>query len=303
MRRKRGCIVGTGHVAGTIVCIALASMAWLMNRPISTVITKYSSRPSAVFKRLPLCDKVIQHRDAVLKRWSADPTSSVCDTFSANFPSLGGPGCPCPCTINDSMSAASVYWSDIYTWPPELLDRSSAAVELLQTFGPLIHSDAAADPAKSKLRLVFSYHCCVGKPNWPTIKSVADAYPWRPIRVFLTRLTCIISDSFGTVSLVLPLDVESSTLLEDEAAHYEVALDSRGISQIPHSRLQAHHITLATVNASLFRVADAITAVNARFPVWSDSGIVLERARCHRCDTLVARQSAKKLPKNPQSKR
>ena len=235
----------------------------------------------------PLCVVVEGHRADVLRRWSDANVPAVCPSFGANFPSLGGPGCPCPCEINDSMSSATVYWADAHTWPDELTRYAMAAVEVLRGFGPLLTTDAL------RLHLALSYHCCVGKRMWPVIKQVADSFPWRRIPVSFAPLVCAVSGLPDTVSLVLPVDAGSSQALEEEAARYEAALAAQRVAHVPHSRLQPHHITLATVNATLFRVADAVAAVHAEVSV---GGLQLElsRPRCHRCDTLVERQRKKK---------
>lgn len=238
----------------------------------------------------PLCVEVEEHRADVIRRWSDANVPAVCPSFGANFPSLGGPGCPCPCEINDSMSSATVYWADAHTWPAELSRRVLAAVEVLRGFGPLLSTDAL------RLHLPLSYHCCVGKRAWPVIKEVSDSFPWRRIPVAFAPLVCAVSGLPDTVSLMLPVDAASSQALEEEAASYEAALTAQGVAHVPHSRLQPHHITLATVNATLFRVADAIAAVNAEVSV-GGMRLELSRPRCHRCDTLVERQRRKKSGK------
>lgn len=194
------------------------------------------------------------------------------------------------------MSSATVYRAESHSWPSALGERAAAAAALLREFGPLLSKDAAA--GRPQLHIALSYHCCVGKQHWPTIKAVADSWPWRRIQVKLAPLTCAISALPDIVNLILPLDPASSVELEEEAAYFEGALRSRGVAHIPHAHLQQHHVTLASVNATLFRVTDALTAVNARFPVWSDVPFELERARCHRCDTLVSRQEQRRGKKN-----
>jgi hypothetical protein len=275
------------------VLLVVVNVTWIGARVTNPQNKGGSSTISNTFmlsSAQPLCPAVSELRADLIRRWTTSALPRPCTTFGKHFPSLGGPGCPCPCADNAiSGSSATVYWSDAHAWPDALYEHVTSAVQLLKRFGPLKSADA--ETGRDKFRIVLSYHCCVGKRSWPTIKAVADAFPWRALRVQFAPVACAISAIPDRVDLILPLEAESSLALEEEAVAFEAALAARGVNHVPRAHLQPHHMTLAVVNATLFPVTAAIAAINAQYPAWTDtSGIELQRARCHLCDKLAARQ-------------
>jgi hypothetical protein len=241
----------------------------------------------------PLCTAASELHENVVRKWADQKQSPPC-TFSEGFPSLGGPGCPCPCVDKSvSGSSATVYWRGDHDWSLAFSEQVAAALLQLREFGPLISTDA--DHGSNRLRIVLAYHCCVGKRAWPTIKSAADSFPWRALRVRFGPLTCSVSsDAPDKVDLILPLESESSLALEEEAYSFWKHLSSHSDTYFPRARVLQHHMSLAVVNASMFPVSDALEAINANIHDWTgQKGVELHRARCHLCDKLVSRQRAR----------
>ena len=89
------------------------------------------------------------------------------------------------------------------------------------------------------------------------------------------------------VSLVLMLDEDSQSRMLKYALKSEDDFEhSTGIKKrIPHSQLQGFHMTLATVNQSLFPVRPAVDEVNRTIPpqMWHHSPVFLHKPVCRKC--------------------
>ena len=115
-------------------------------------------------------------------------------------------------------------------------------------------------------------------------------YDWKPQVVQFDRLVCAIHSTGGMVSLVLMLDDDSQARLLQYTLNSERELErGTGIKKhIPHTKLQGFHMTLATVNQSLFPVRTAVHEINRIIPpgTWHSKPVVLHKPECKKCEKV-----------------
>ena len=92
------------------------------------------------------------------------------------------------------------------------------------------------------------------------------------------------------VSLVLRLDDDSQARLLQYTLNIEREFErSTGIRKhIPHTKLQGFHMTLATVNQSLFPVRPAVDEINRIIPpgTWHSNPVILHKPECKKCENV-----------------
>lgn len=250
-----------------------------------------SEHPLTALSMFVLCPEQRRVATSVIARWTdADSkfaNAEACTTFGRNFPSLGGPGCPCPCE-NNTVSAATSYKLADHKWPPELSANMLRARNILLDFGPLRSSDISE--RENKLHMALSYHCCVPAEQLLDVKRVVDKFSWNALNLRMSRVVCAVSGITGgqptVVSIVLLPDEASSVLLEQETARFEAKLAKHGVTHVAHTSLQEHHITLATVDGDTFPCMKAIAAVNEQIKEWHPASdpVVVKQASCNKCN-------------------
>ena len=210
-----------------------------------------------------------------------------CLEYSPAYPSAGGPGCSPKCkssgkTRNSSYGA--VYLSRYNKWPMELRNNMHLAGEILKKYGPLNSLDTER---KIYLHVAVDYFCCYSPDEGTRIGDFIKSYEWESQEVSFDRLVCAIHSTKGMVSLVLLLDADSQARM----LKYVLGMESKfeqttGIKKhIPHTKLQEFHMTLATVNQTLFSVQPALEEINRTIPpgTWSSKPVVLHKPVCRKC--------------------
>ena len=231
----------------------------------------------------------------VHRRPEGPPTSTKCLEYSPAFPSVGGPGCSPKCISDGNKRNSSygvVYYNSTGGWPKELVQNIEFAGNILKKHGPLEslkYRWMKVEGLGGYLHVSLDYYCCYSTEEGVKIGEFINNYKWTPQTVRFGEVVCAIHGHGGMVSIVLMLDEESQTTLRNYALQSEADFEQMtGLKKhIPHTRLQGHHMTLATVNQSLFPVRPAIDEINRTIPPghWHPEPIVLIKdPLCRRCE-------------------
>jgi hypothetical protein len=136
----------------------------------------------------------------------------------------------------------------------------------------------------------LDYFCCYSPEEAVKIGEFINNYGWRTQEVRFDRLVCAIHSTGGMVSLILMLDNDSQASLLQYTLNSEREFErSTGIRKhIPHTKLQGFHMTLATVNQSLFPVRPAVDEINKIIPLgtWHSKPVILDKPECKKCERV-----------------
>ena len=161
------------------------------------------------------------------------------------------------------------------------------AGDILKKYDPVRSLDAERN---CYLHVTLDYFCCYSPEEAVKIGEFINNYDWRPQEVRFDRLVCAIHSTGGMVSLVLMLDDDSQARLLQYTLNSEVEFErSTGIRKhIPHTNLQGFHMTLATVNQSLFPVRPAVDEINKIIPPgkWHSKPVILHKPECKKCEKV-----------------
>ena len=208
---------------------------------------------------------------------------SKCHEYSPSYPSAGGPGCYPECQTpadgSKNFSFGVLFDKTFHNWPDDLIRNMNLAAEILKRYGPLNNLDTERS---IYLHVTFDYYCCYTTEQTATIGDfLLEKFEWKPHVVWFDRLVCAIYGVGDMVALVLKLDENSQKSLLEWALRSEKELEENtGIhKRIPHTELQEFHMTLATVNQSLFPVKPAVDEINRTIPPgkWHSSPVVLHK--------------------------
>lgn len=228
------------------------------------------------------------HPDSVNRETYRDIiAASRCVEYSPAYPSAGGGGCSPRCIPKGNEKNSSynvIFYNHTHNWPKELIQNMHKAGDILKKYGPLNSLDTERSVY---LHITFDYFCCYSPSEGAKIGAFVDAYKWTPREVWFDKLVCAIHSTGDMVSLVLMLDEESQKELLSHALESEKVFEqSTGLKKhIPHTKFQEFHMTLATVNQSLFPVRAAIDEINRIIPphTWHSSPVIVHRPLCKRC--------------------
>ena len=214
--------------------------------------------------------------------------STNCHEYSPAYPSSGGGGCSPKClSVGDKQNSsyAAVYYNSTHRWPSDLLNNMHYAGDILKRFGPVRSLDAERN---CYLHVTLDYFCCYSPEEAVKIGEFIDNYDWRVQEVRFDRLVCAIHGTGGMVSLVLMLDSDSQARLLQYTLNSEREFErSTGTRKhIPHTKLQGFHMTLATVNQTLFPVQPAVDEINKIIPpgTWHSKPVILHVPECKKCE-------------------
>ena len=222
-----------------------------------------------------------------------DLHAAMCKEYSPAYPSANGPGCSSVCQTDPSRkvltsSYALTFKNATHKWPLDFLHNMHLAGNMLKKYGVLASLDTERE---SYLHVTFDYYCCYTVEEILKIGEFLDNYHWTPHEIWFDRLVCAIHSPGNMVSIVLMMDSKSQSKLLQAALKCEQDLEKySGIHKhIPHTKLQGFHMTLATVNQSLFPVLPAIDEINKAIPpgTWSSiHPVILHKPVCWKCQTV-----------------
>ncbi len=113
-----------------------------------------------------------------------------------------------------------------------------------------------------------------------------------PHEVWFDQIVCAIHSTGDMVSLVLMLDEKSQEDMLQWALDSERDLEIKGgvHKHIPHTHLQDFHMTLATVDQSVFPVQSTVMEINRIIPpgTWHSAPVVLHKPVCNKCEKAMA---------------
>ena len=226
-------------------------------------------------------------------------------TAHAAYPSFGGGGCSPQCFSDgnkQNSSYAAVYYNSTHKWPSDLLSNMHHAGDILKKYGPVKSLDAERS---CYLHVTLDYFCCYSPEEAVEIGGFINNYDWKLAQeVRFDRLVCAIHGIGGMVSLILMLDDDSQARMLQYALNSEREFEhSTGIKKhIPHTKLQGFHMTLGTVNQSLFPVRTAVDEINRTIPpgTWHSKPVILHKPECKKCEKV--KKMLSKQEKNTKSK-
>ena len=214
-----------------------------------------------------------------------------CPHYSPAYPSAGGPGCSPKCTGRTS-SFTAVFYNDTHNWPKDLVHNMHLGVSILKKYG----TPTTLNTEHHYLHVNFEYYCCYTPEEVIKVSKFLHSYVWRPHEVRFDRMVCAVHATGGMVSIVLMLDENSQKDLLQWALDNERDLEVQtGVRKhISHTHLQGFHMTLGTVNQSVFPVQPAMKEINTIIPpgTWHSTPIILHRPVCKKCEKLVKRGKA-----------
>ena len=218
---------------------------------------------------------------------NADPRQVKCAHYSPAYPTAGGPGCSPKCIAREgekNSSYVAVFYNSTHSWPKDLVQNMHRAATILKKYG----TPSSIDTERSVyLHVSFDYYCCYTPEEAAKIGDFLNSYVWKPHKVWFDQLVCAIHSTGDMVSLVLMVDENSQKGLLQWALDSERDLEAKtGVHKhIPHTDLQGFHMTLATVNQSVFPVLPAVEEINRIIPPghWHSSPVILHRPLCKKC--------------------
>ena len=216
-----------------------------------------------------------------------DIVTGKCPRYSPSYPSAGGPGCRPECTVRDGRTNSSYgagFYNSTHSWPKDLIHNMHLAATILKKYG----SPNSLDTEKSSyLHVTFDYYCCYTPEEAAKINEFLNSYTWEPRKVWFDQMVCVIYGTGDMVAIVLMLDENSQKDLLTWALDTERDLEVKsGVRKhIPHTHLQDFHMTLATVNQSVFPVQPAVKEINRIIPPgsWHSAPIILHNPVCNKC--------------------
>ena len=219
-----------------------------------------------------------------------DLRAAMCKEYSPAYPSAGGAGCSPVCQTDPSgkqltSSVGAVFMNATHKWPLDFIRNMHRAGNMLNKYGVV---SSLNTERKIYLHVAFDYYCCYTVEEILKIGEFLDNYHWTPQEIWFDRLVCAIHRPGNMVSIVLMADSKSQSKLLQAALKCEQDLEKyTGIHKhIPHTKLQGFHMTLATVNQSLFPVLTAIDEINKAIPpgTWSSiHPVLLYKPVCTKC--------------------
>ena len=211
-----------------------------------------------------------------------------CPHYSPAYPSAGGPGCSPKCTGRRNSSFTAVFYNDTHNWPNDLVHNMHLAVSILRKYG----APTTLNTERSYLHVNFEYYCCYTPEEVIKVGKFLNSYVWRPHEVRFNRMVCAVHATGDMVSIVLMLDDNSQKDLLRWALDTERDLEAQsGVQKhISHTHLQGFHMTLATVNQSVFPVQPAVKEINTIIPpgTWHSTPIILHRPVCRKCEKAMS---------------
>ena len=215
-----------------------------------------------------------------------------CLDYSPSYPSAGGPGCSSKCadTVDGqrNSSYAAGFYNTTHRWPDDLINNMHLAARILKKYG----TPNSLDTERSiYLHVTFDYYCCFSPEEGRKIGEFLNGYSWTPHEAWFDQMVCAIHATGDMVSLVLMVDERSQKELTQWVLDLEKNLEREGVrTHVPHDRLQGFHMTLATVNQSVFPVQPALKEINTAIPpgTWHSSPVVLHRPICNKCERVMA---------------
>ena len=211
-----------------------------------------------------------------------------CPHYSPAYPSAGGPGCSPKCTGRRNSSYGATFHNDTHNWPKDLVHNMHLAVSILRKYG----TPTTLNTERSYLHVNFEYYCCYTPEEVIKVGKFLNSYVWRPHEVRFDRMVCAVHATGDMVSIVLMLDDNSQKDLLRWALDTERGLEAQsGVQKhISHTHLQGFHMTLATVNQSVFPVQLAVKEINKMVPpgTWHSSPITLLRPVCWKCEKAMS---------------
>ena len=227
----------------------------------------------------------VDNNDSDLEE-NLDIVEARCPHYSPAYPSAGGPGCSPKCTGRNS-SFTAVFYNDTHNWPKDLVHNMHLAVSILKKYG----TPTTLNTERHYLHVNFEYYCCYTPEEIIKVGKFLHSYMWRPHDVRFDQMVCAVHAPGGMVSIVLMLDENSQKDLLQWALDSERDLEVQtGVRKhISHTHLQGFHMTLGTVNQSVFPVQPAVKEINTIIPpgTWHSAPIVLHRPVCRKCEKLI----------------
>ena len=222
-----------------------------------------------------------QHSTVIKQEEDVDIVTGKCPHFSPAYPSAGGPGCSPECTVKDGRTNSSygaVFYNSTHSWPKDLIHNMHLAATILKKYG----SPNSLNTERSiYFHVAFDYYCCYTPEEAVKINKFLDSYIWEPRKVWFDQMVCAIHSTGDMVSIVLMLDENSQKDLLKWALDTERDLKVKsGVRKhIPHTHLQDFHMTLATVNQSVFPVQPAVKEINRIIPpgTWHSTPVILHK--------------------------
>ena len=216
-----------------------------------------------------------------------------CHQNSPSYPSAGGPGCSPKCVSNNLNSINSSYGAGIYNstqkWPNELIRNMHKAASIVKKHGSVNNLDIERS---IYLHITFDYFCCYSREEGSRIGKFLQSYTMIPLSVYFDRMVCVVYGFGDMVAIVLRLDEKSQANLLDCVLQFEHDMEvETGIPKhIPHTLLQEFHMTLGTVNQSVFPVQAALEEINRVIPpgAWHSEPIMLHTPLCNNCPKVIA---------------
>ena len=220
-----------------------------------------------------------------------------CPHYSPAYPSAGGPGCNPKCIGRTNSSYGATFQNDTHKWPKDLVRNMRLAVSILKKYGTLTSLNTEG---RHYLHVAFDYYCCYTPEEAMKIGKFLNTYVWKPHEVWFDQMVCAIHGTGGKVSIVLMLDENSQKDMLQWALDNERDLEAQtGVHKhIPHTHLQGFHMTLATVNQSVFPVQPAVEEINKMIPpgTWHSSPITLLRPVCRKCERAMSTVESSRPP-------
>ena len=218
-----------------------------------------------------------------------------CTHYSPAYPSAGGGGCSPKCTGRTNSS----YHAEFHDcWPNDLVHNMHLAATVLKKYGTPTTLDTESQ--NHHLHVSFDYYCCYTPEEALKIGKFLNTYVWKPHEIWFDQIVCAIHGTEGKVSIVLMMDKNSQRDMLQWALDNERELEVQtGVHKhIPHTHLQGFHMTLATVNQSVFPVQLAVKEINKLIPpgTWHPSPITLLRPECLNCEKAVSTVKSGKAP-------
>ena len=224
-----------------------------------------------------------------------DLRAAMCKEYSPAYPSAGGAGCSPVCQTDPSgkqltSSVGVIFMNATHKWPLDFIRNMHLAGNMLKKYGVVTSLDT--ERKIYYLHVAFDYYCCYTVEEILKIGEFLDNYHWTPHEIWFDRLVCAIDRPGNMVSIVLMVDSKSQNKLLQAALKCEQDLEEyTGIHKhIPHTKLQGFHMTLGTVNQSLFPVLTAIDEINRAIPpgTWSSiHPVILHKPVCTKCQKAV----------------
>ena len=215
-----------------------------------------------------------------------------CQHYSPNYPSAGGAGCSLECKQVDggkqSSSFGSGFYNTTHQWPKDLVHNMLLASKILKSYGKPHSLDTER---KIYIHVTFDYYCCYSPDDAIKIGKFLNSQKWTSREVQFDRVVCTIYGTGEMVALVLMVDEKYQNDLLQWAVQTEKDLEAvTGVKKhIAHNNLQNYHMTLATVNQSVFPVKAALEEINRVIQpgTWHSSPITLHRPICNKCNELI----------------